>query len=180
MAASSSGKEVGLSPVEDSRLEWKAAHRFLLYAGIIMCNKCRLYSSVCVLCFCSSTRISYVYQDENTRQQQQTSLSSAYSENIFITSDISEAVTVAKSLFSFQSTNQEASSHSRPLHIKAQKHLDMGGGTLLVPFPKDSKRSFIHSSYHVSEMWMFEKSGDQLRFSPRHLTLVQKDEARCQ
>ncbi|GFY05278.1 hypothetical protein TNCV_2207241 [Trichonephila clavipes] len=41
------GKEVGLSPVMDFHLERKAAHS-LLYAGIIVCNKC-VYSSVVLM-----------------------------------------------------------------------------------------------------------------------------------
>ncbi|GFV26750.1 hypothetical protein TNCV_2904241 [Trichonephila clavipes] len=46
MVVTSSGKEVGLSPVMDSRLEGESSAPILLYAGIIICNK-HLYSSVC-------------------------------------------------------------------------------------------------------------------------------------
>ncbi|GFW64775.1 hypothetical protein TNCV_4450771 [Trichonephila clavipes] len=63
MVVFSSGKEVGLSPVMDSYLEWKAAHPSLLYAGIIIGNK-SVYSSVSVVCLCSSTCISNVSQDK--------------------------------------------------------------------------------------------------------------------
>ncbi|GFW20615.1 hypothetical protein TNCV_1048381 [Trichonephila clavipes] len=56
--------------------------------------------------------------------------------NISITSDVSKAVTVATPPCSFQFTNQDAPSQSRPLH------LDIGGrGTLQALFPKDIKRS---------------------------------------
>ncbi|GFW35722.1 hypothetical protein TNCV_4435711 [Trichonephila clavipes] len=43
----------------DSRLGWKAAYPFLLYAGIIICNKC-VYASVCIVCFLFFSCISYV------------------------------------------------------------------------------------------------------------------------
>ncbi|GFU44839.1 hypothetical protein TNCV_4543711 [Trichonephila clavipes] len=51
-----------------SRME--SSEPLLLYAGVIICNKC-LYSYICIVFFCSSPRSSYVSQDKNTRRQQQ-------------------------------------------------------------------------------------------------------------
>ncbi|GFV35229.1 hypothetical protein TNCV_620251 [Trichonephila clavipes] len=54
----------------DSRLEWKAEHPFcsMLESSFVIKS---LYSSVCVVCFCSSiSRLSDVSQDNDTQQQQ--------------------------------------------------------------------------------------------------------------
>ncbi|GFS53271.1 hypothetical protein TNCV_1035771 [Trichonephila clavipes] len=62
--------------------------------------------------------------------QLQKSLSSAYSE-ISIKSEVSEAVTVATSPFSLQSSNQESPSLSMPLHFKAPKYISIWDGITL-------------------------------------------------
>ncbi|GFT34744.1 hypothetical protein TNCV_2898831 [Trichonephila clavipes] len=48
------------------------------------------------------------------------------SEKSSITSDVAEAVTVTTPLCSFEYTNQEAPSQSRPLHCNAQIYFNMG------------------------------------------------------
>ncbi|GFV09433.1 hypothetical protein TNCV_3158311 [Trichonephila clavipes] len=52
--------KVGLSPVMDPCLERKAARSFLLYAEIIICNKC-VYSSVVLYAFRSSSLVFHIF-----------------------------------------------------------------------------------------------------------------------